>query len=322
MGYIHFFVILFLTTFLIAIAWFLFKSDFSLKSIELLLPAFGAIIFAFFIIFKSVSSAKVEEKIINGYVNLIIEDDKRVVGYPSLEDSLNPSITKHTFYMSYLVSMGIYLQNYVNDKATNKDLVDTVEFAFLEKLLNGWIVKLPSKDFDSYALGSEELLQGISNNNVLNITNADVDIVNNRIGFKQKLGTFKEELEKKKLILPIGMVFSHKSEDQRRIFTFKNKNIEINFYLFDGGVNNFRPEFNSYHQYLATHSTSRLHSDILKMRKFYINFNYKFSRFASFRDDYEEYKKMVEDIETNLKEQLYWEPLKEKLEKEYVLSKI
>lgn len=304
------------------------KTNFrTIDGIEILLPAFGAMLFTIFLGAKSLTTIKEEKKTTFGYVNSILDNTGDIITYPSHFDSLNPSIREHTFYVDYGF-MGIYLKNYLLSKYDSQDILDTVEFVFLNKLLNGWVIPNPSKVCQK-VITSDELQEMASENRLFKITNDDVKAANARIGFQQKLYTFKDEFlytdgnKLKSVMLPENTNLAYLRDANRRIVSFENKVVKFDFTIFDGGINNFRPEHNAFHQYLARLANAGIprHSDYLKMKKTIIIFNYEFKKYASLRDDYEDYQSLMREIEENLNNQFFWEPLKKVLENEYLLAK-
>lgn len=296
-----------------------------IKLLEIFLPALGAMIFSGFVVAKSLLLAEHKKNQTLGYVNFLLDNKGNIISYPTLSDSLNPSITEHTYYSS-LGFMTIYLKNYLNSNFNSEDLLDTAEFVFIDKMLNGWIV--PQNESFEENLTSEQFLEKLSENKIFQVTQQDVENVNKKIGFQQKISTFENEFlysgsTLKNLSLPDGTTFSYSRTDEYRRMTFENDVITFNFVIFDGGINNFRPEHNAFHSYLARYAPYQTpsHSSFIQMKKVYINFNYDFKKYASFRNDYEDYLNLMNKIEENLNKQVFWNPLKAKLETEYILSK-
>lgn len=299
----------------------------TIDGLEILLPAFGVMLFTVFLGAKSLISIKEEKRTIVGYVNSILDKSGDIITYPSHSDSLNPSVREHTFYMDYGF-MSIYLKNYLLSKYDSQDILDTVEFVFLDKLLRGGIIPQQNK-LCQMNITAAEVQAKVSENKLFKITDDDIKAANKRIGFQQKLHTFKNEFlysegdKLKSVMLPENTNLIYLRNADRRIVSFENKVVKFDFIIFDGGVNNFRPEYNSFHQYLARFANTGIprHSDHLKMKKTFITFNYEFKKYASLRDDYEDYQSLMREIEENLNKQFFWEPLKKVLESEYLLAK-
>jgi hypothetical protein len=301
------------------IFWFLCRSDFSLKSFEVLAPALGALVFACFLIIKSAISSSEVQISEQGEINIIIGRDKEVVAYPPFEDSLNVNVRFHTFYMNYLF-VSQYLNGILDHPPAEKDFLDTVEYVFLEKLFNEWIVP-SSSGLEMEALSFDSIKKNIVGNEVLNVTQDQVDLLNAKLGFETQKFTFSKMLEGKKIFLPLGTRFTYFGDGRRRRYIFENRFYEMKITLLSAGVSNFFPLRHKFHAYLAKFAQFKVEEGNISMKRFVVFAELKVKKLADFRADFDEYKAFIFQTKENLEQQVYWAPLMKKLETDFLLQK-
>src|SRR5690606_20266969 len=132
---------------------FTYRSGVNFKAIDIVVPPLGVVIFAGILLLRSTLSENREKENIRIEVNQIIVNKTKFASFPSLLSDFNPSITNHLFYHTF--GRDIFFTHFYREvkgvkELSSNDYLDTLEFTFLTKLFNGWIIKTPIDELESH----------------------------------------------------------------------------------------------------------------------------------------------------------------------------
>lgn len=296
--WIYFAFIVLLGVFSFLLIRFAIKTNFSFTSFEKITPALGAVLFGIYILTAAIYTTKESKSYANYYSTIIFRNKNTVITPPLFFKTVDPNVSNNKFYFGLLLNGSVLPLMYPTNM-TETEYTDFFEYCFLNTLpLSGDL-----DESEAIKINLKDNMNNFSKNSYINYSHEELTKKENLNPNGPRTNVpIKESLGQHFFYIPKNSKFFYKNEnDGRRVYEVVNPNFKISVILMNGGMTNFRPEYNGFHRWIANQEVRNV-----EMRKFVIFVNIERYKYFELLDEKDRINKYFESIKSNVDNNFSW----------------